>query len=515
MSMASLIKTPFLFFYRILFRKHRGFYKNHATTPFRYETFNPPLASQALMIFDVEGALLKSPSMFPYFMLVAFEGGSLLRALLLLLSYPLTCLVSEEMGLKIMVMVCFFGIKKESFRIGINVLPKFFLEEVGLEMFEVLKRSGGGKLVGVSELPQVMVECFLKDYLEIDFVVARELKVFNGYFVGLMEEKKDIIRLEEILEEDNMIAIAGFTKLLDHQLLSHCKEIYLVGEGDNRRWQKLPREKYPKPLIFHDGRLALAPTPMDALALFMWMPFGFVLAIFRILVHTPLLIKMSHPLYAFSGVHLTVSIPKTKSSYSNTKDEDKSRGLLYACNHRTLLDPHFLALIFNKSFIVVSYSLSRISEIGQPNKIVRLTRNRDEDARIIDSCLNQGDMVVCPEGTTCREPYLLRFSPLFAELSEIIVPVAVNSHVTLFYGTTASGLKFLDPFCFFMNPAPTYNFQILENVSASSTCHDGGKSKFDVANQVQSEIGKALGFECTRLTRRDKYMVLAGNNGTV
>lgn len=162
-------------------------------------------------------------------MLVAFEGGSLLRALVLLLSYPFTCLVSEEMGLKIMVMVCFFGIKKDTFRIGKNVLPKFFLENVGLEMFEVLKRSSGGKLVGVSELPQVMVESFLRDYLEIDVVVGRELKVFYGYFVGLMEEKnEDIIGLEEILEEDDIIAITGLTKLLDHhQLLSHNYKVYL------------------------------------------------------------------------------------------------------------------------------------------------------------------------------------------------------------------------------------------------------------------------------------------------
>lgn len=289
----------------------------------------------------------------------------------------------------------------------------------------------------------------------------------------------------------------------------------MVGEGDKRRWQKLPREKYPKPLIFHDGRLALAPTPLDALALFMWVPFGLTLCMFRLFAYGSLPTKISHPLNALSGTHLTVTIPKTRSSYSNTKEEDKSRGVVYACNHRTLLDAAYLSLILNKSLIAVAYSSSRLTEIGQPNKIVRLTRKRDEDARIIDSCLNQGDMVISPEGTTCREPYLLRFSPLFSELSEVIVPVAVNSHATMFYGNTASGFKFMDPFFFMMNPAPTYSFQMLDKVSGSSTCHDGGKSKFDVANQVQSEIGKALGFECTGFTRRDKYMLLAGNNGTV
>ena len=123
-------------------------------------------------------------------MLVAFEAGGLLRAIVLLLVYPFVCLVGDEMGLKMMVMICFFGIKEESFRVGRTVLPKFLLEDVGSEMYEVVKR--GGKKVGLSKLPRVMVESFLKEYLEINFVVGRELKVFNGFYVGLMEERKTV-----------------------------------------------------------------------------------------------------------------------------------------------------------------------------------------------------------------------------------------------------------------------------------------------------------------------------------
>ena len=38
---------------------------------------------------------------------------------------------------------------------------------------------------------------------------------------------------------------------------------------------------------------------------------------------------------------------------------------------------------------------------------------------------------------------------------------------------------------------------------------------YEVANMVQGEIGRVLGFEPTKLTRKDKYMILAGNEGIV
>ncbi|EEF47230.1 Glycerol-3-phosphate acyltransferase, putative [Ricinus communis] len=423
-------------------------------------------------------------------------------------------LSNEETGLKIMVMVCFFGIKKESLRVGRTVLPKFFLEDVGLEAFELLKR--GGRKVAVSDFPQVMIESFLRDYLEIDCIVGRELKSVCGYFVGVMEEKNKemIIVAEKIIStQGNVVGISRFNRSLDdHQLFSQCKEIYLVRKADKRSWQRLPRDKYPNPLIFHDGRLAMRPTPLSSLALFMWVPFGVTLAVIRVVVSLTLPYSISIPILVFSGIRCTIS--KSGTSSSALKSENKPRqGLLYVCNHRTLLDPLYLCFSLKKNFTAVTYSLSRTSEILAPIRTVRLTRNRDKDAMMMEKLLSQGDLVVCPEGTTCREPYLLRFSPLFSEMSETIVPVALNSHVSMFYGTTAGGLKCLDPLFFLMNPLPVYTIQLLKEVSGLSKSDE--KSRYDVANHVQSEIGKSLGFECTKLTRRDKYLILAGNEGFV
>ncbi|RVX01467.1 putative glycerol-3-phosphate acyltransferase 3 [Vitis vinifera] len=471
------------------------------------------------LVFNVEGTLLKSSSLFPYFMLVAFEAGSLLRALLLFLLYPFTCLVREEMGIKMMVIICFFGIKKASFRAGSAVLPKFFLEDVGIEGFEMMRR--GRKKVAVSCLPRVMVESFLRDYLEVDIVVGRELKVVGGYFVGLMEEKKkDMSGLEAIFGDDQKrscrtaIGINNLNRPIAHHFFSHCKDVYLMSEADRTSWHHLPRDKYTKPLIFHDGRLALRPTPLSTLAMFMWVPFGSCLAIFRIIVALSLPNKISLPILVFSGLRLKLTAKPKGSPSVLTAKQNKPKGLLYVCNHRTLLDPLYISFALSKPVTAVTYSLSRLSELLAPIRTVRLTRDRDQDGKMMDKLLSQGDLVVCPEGTTCREPYLLRFSPLFSEMSDNIIPVAMDSHVSMFHGTTAGGLKCLDPLFFLMNPCPSYNIQFLEKVSGAS-CHDGGESRFHVANHVQSELGKALGFECTSLNRKDKYLTLAGNEGIV
>ncbi|KAK1437220.1 hypothetical protein QVD17_03008 [Tagetes erecta] len=472
------------------------------------------LANKTL-IFDVEGTLLRSSSMFPYFMLVAFESGSLIRAFVLFVLYPFLVLVNDELMIKIMVFVSFFGIKKDGFRVGSSVLPKFLLEDVGLEGFDVLKR--GKMKVGVSKLPLVMVECFLKDYLEFDHVFGRELTVFGGYFVGLMKDNKNIIKhsINKVLEEDyDRVCLSN--KHANHDWIVCSKDVYVVSNSEKKSWKNLPREQYPKDLIFHDGRLAFRPEPLNMLVMFMWFPFSIFLSIARIAIAITIPYGASIPILEFTGVQLKLTDNNsTTNQMSNGQKQHKGR--LYVCNHRTLLDPLYLSFGLKKPFAAVTYSLSRMSEILSPIKTVRLKRDKEQDAKTMDKMLRLGDLVVCPEGTTCREPFLLRFSPLFAELSDHIVPVALDTYVSMFHGTTAGGLKCFDPFFFMMNPHSVYKVRFLDVVHGISSLQTGDSrsTRFDVANYVQSEIGKTLEFECTSLTRKDKYLVLAGNEGIV
>lgn len=263
-------------------------------------------------------------------------------------------------------------------------------------------------------------------------------------------------------------------------------------------------------MIFHDGRLVRRPTPSTALLILLWMPLGIIAAFIRIavglIVPMPLIPYMIRP---FGGKVVVRGRPPPPSSPSASGES----GVLFVSTHRTLMDPVVLSMVLGRQIPAVTYSISRLSEILSPIPTVRLSRNRHIDAAMIRAELGNGDLVVCPEGTTCREPFLLRFSALFAELTDRIVPVAMNHRVGFFHATTARGWKAMDPIFFLMNPRPVYEVTFLNQLPAEATCA-AGKSPHDVANYVQRILAAALGFECTNFTRRDKYRVLAGNDGT-
>ncbi|KAK4342222.1 hypothetical protein RND71_038038 [Anisodus tanguticus] len=461
---------------------------------------------------DIQGTLI-SQSFFPYFMLIAFEGGSIIRALLLLLSSPLLLVLDFELKMRVMIFITFCGMKlKDAESVGRAVLPKFFLENLNVHVYDVLK-SAGSRVVFTS-VPRVMVEGFLNEYLSVDCVKGTELHTVGKYFTGFVSSEGILIKhraLKEFVEEKRPDIGLGTSSLHDHLFISLCKEAYVVNKEDEKTNTTsssiLPREKYPKPLVFHDGRLAFLPTPLATLAMFMWLPIGIPLAIFRVFIGICLPYKVVIFLGKLSGIRLRVKGTDPPRS-------ENGKGVLYVCSHRTLLDPVFLSTSLGKPLTAVTYSLSKMSEILAPIKTVRLTRSRKRDGETMQRLLSEGDLVVCPEGTTCREPYLLRFSSLFAELADEIVPVAMNTNVGMFYGTTASGLKCLDPIFFMMNPRPCYTVEILGKLVKELTCA-GGKSSHEVANYIQRQLAAALGFECTNLTRRDKYLMLAGNEGVV
>ncbi|CAA6662197.1 unnamed protein product [Spirodela intermedia] len=407
-------------------------------------------------------------------MVVALEGGGLLRAILLL-----------ETSIRAMTLICFCGVSVSNFRGGAAVLPKHLLGDVGREGFQLL--MAGERKVCLSRMPKVMVEEFLRKYLGVEVVVAREMKVAGGYYTGFMEDKM-AEEEDALLEKDEIDREPlGFTaegKAPLHPLFSRCQEVVAVSEEEKAAWRPLPKEEYPEALVFHDGRVAFRPTPLAATAMFMWLPFGCLLAFIRAAICIFLPYGISTTALAFTGMKNRLPTKPTAPP-----------GRLFVCNHRTLLDPICISVVLRGPML-------------SPIRTVMLKRIREEDKAMIAAELRRGDVVICPEGTTCREPFLLRFSPLFAELADEVHPVALNSDASMFYGTTAGGAKFMDPFFVLMNPYTLYTGEFLESVPAGER-----RSGRDTANRVQEVIAAALGFRRTMLTRKDKYITLAGNDG--
>ncbi|KAL6623580.1 hypothetical protein ACP70R_033459 [Stipagrostis hirtigluma subsp. patula] len=492
------------------------------------------LAGASLVVVDVDGALLMSRSLFPYFMLVALEAGGFLRGLVLLLLHPaISCLAAvagRGLAVRTMAAVAFCGLRESGFRAGRAVLPRWLLEDVAAEALEAARRAGGGggggdpaRVVWASAMPRVMVEPFLREYLQVPAaaaVAAREMKTVWGFYTGLMEEKDDAgrgvaspeLRKKMAAVGDDVVGFSGGSmEFLRNPLASVCKEVYVVSPEEKSKWRRLPRRDYPKPLVFHDGRLAFRPTPLAAVAMFTWLPFGAALAVARLAAALALPYRYATVLHAATGQSW-----RLRGAPPPPPPPRGGGGELYACNHRTLIDPVYVSIALDRPVRAVSYSLSRVSDLISPiGPSVHLARDRARDGAAMARLLGGGaSVVVCPEGTTCREPYLLRFSPLFAELGGDggVVPVALAAETAMFYGTTAGGWKGVDPFYYLSNPRMCYTVEFLERVDTAPV-KEGKAASTDVANKVQRLLAAALGYECTMLTRRDKYRMLAGNDG--
>ncbi|CAM6091779.1 unnamed protein product [Calypogeia fissa] len=472
---------------------------------------------KSTIVASLNGVLLREVDAFPYYMLVAFEAGGIFRAILLLLAAPLSSFlskfVSKAAGIQLLIFVSLAGLKLQSVQsVARAVLPKFFCEDVHTQTWTVFSSFGTRYLL--TSTPRIMVQPFARDFLGVDEVFGTELEITKGGRITgfvkkpgvLVGRSKASVLREKTGTETPDCGVGNETSAYPFMCL--CKEAFIVPK--HKVVEEYPKEEQLyKTIVFHDGRFVRRPTPLVALLTILWIPFGFALAWLRLSACT----FFPFPVALFLGRHL-LGVQVKVNGIPRKPATDRNSGVLFVCNHRTLLDPVFLSLALGRRVPALTYSISRLTEILSPIKTVRMTRDRQRDAELIKKLLADGDLCICPEGTTCREPFLLRFSAMFAELTNEIVPVAVNTKQSMLHGTTANGWKGMDPFYFLMNPAPVYELTFLPRLPAHLTCGNG-KGSHEVANYIQHEIARTLKFECTNFTRKDKYRVLAGTDGSV
>lgn len=227
----------------LVFRKIKAFgfhhkktnYRAHHTHSLQTDISKCPLerSENQTLVCGFYGTLLRSSSLFPFFMLVAFEGGGIFRALLLLLLSPVIFLLGSngEVALRLMIFVTFFGLRKKDMNLVARaVLPKFYLENLHCQTCEVM--ASCGRKVVVTTMPKVMVEKFLKEYLGVETVYGVELEMANNgdYFTGFVSCRGFVAKqraLKDLFGEVKAdIGLLSACSSRDNLFIPYCKVLF-------------------------------------------------------------------------------------------------------------------------------------------------------------------------------------------------------------------------------------------------------------------------------------------------
>ncbi|KAF6157315.1 hypothetical protein GIB67_004253 [Kingdonia uniflora] len=250
------------------------------------------------VVADMDGTLLRGTSSFPYYMLMAFEVGGILRLLFLLLATPLGTFlfyfVSESVGVQVFIFATFSGMKVSDIEFMAQaVLPKFYVTDLHPESWRVF--SSCGKKCVLTANPRIMVEAFWKDYLGADMVLGTEIGTYKGRATGfvlppgvLVGDNKPVALRKAFGEKQPEIGLGDRSS--DFPFMTLCKESYVVPAKP--KVEAVSRDILPKALIFNNDDVRLVEKQSLLMALMtICFPIGFVLKYLRIAFWAPIFLR--------------------------------------------------------------------------------------------------------------------------------------------------------------------------------------------------------------------------------
>lgn len=189
------------------------------------------------VIADMNGTLLIERSSFPYFALIAFDVGGILRLFLLLLAAPFVWLlyhfVSESAGIRVLIFVTFAGVKVFDIESAAKaVLPKHYSEDLHPETWRVFSSCGTRCILTAN--PRIMVEPFLKNYLDVDVVLGTEISSYKGKAtgvvasLGVLSGKNKAIALRKAFGNETMPDVGIGNRKTDFPFMNLCKVLHFT-----------------------------------------------------------------------------------------------------------------------------------------------------------------------------------------------------------------------------------------------------------------------------------------------